>query len=238
MADSNNWSLVGDGNGTPNHSAVAIVVMLILITVGLVFVFAGKKIIKILLVLLGFFFFSIITIVIAGKIVDLSNISKSQRIGILVSALIIGTLGALLTWCLYKLGIFILGFLMGYNLGGLILQFVKLESQWGRIGIMVACGLVIGILAICLMNIMVVIATAFIGSQSVMIGIDVVVNKGYINSVNVLATFKKTQMNATLWAMLGSSIALMLIGIIVQFKAFRDKDKYVIVKEERHVHTS
>ncbi|KXN70334.1 hypothetical protein CONCODRAFT_7090 [Conidiobolus coronatus NRRL 28638] len=238
MADSNNWPLGGDGTGKANTSAVAIVSMLILISVGLVFVFAGKKIIKVLLVLLGFFFFACITIVIAGKIVDLSTITKGQRIGILVSSLIIGILGGLLSWCLYKLGIFILGFIMGYNLGGLILQFAKIESQWGRIGIMIACGLVIGILAICLMKFMIVIATAFVGSQAVMIGIDVVANKGYINSVNVMATFKKTEMNAALWAMLGSSIALMLIGIIVQFKAFRDNDKYVVVKEERHVHTS
>ncbi|KXN70340.1 hypothetical protein CONCODRAFT_78893 [Conidiobolus coronatus NRRL 28638] len=203
--------------------------------VGLVFVFAGKRVIKFLLFIAGFVFFGILALYISGRIVDLENITQGQRIGIIVGSVITGLLGGLLSWCLYKLGIAILGFLAGFNIGGLIVNSISSldDNYWGRLGIMIGCGLAIAILTLFLMNIMIVVATSFVGAQGFMIGIDFIANKGYVDFVRVTTTLKSFHLTPVLWAMLGSSIVLTLIGILVQFKSYPKAQYYNIERQNK-----
>ncbi|KXN70341.1 hypothetical protein CONCODRAFT_78894 [Conidiobolus coronatus NRRL 28638] len=214
-----------ENGGAPNTDAASIIIGIIAMVLGLIFVFAGKRVIKFLLFISGCIFFAGLTIIISGKIVDLNNITSTQRIIIIVFTVLIGLLGGLLSWYLYKLGIAIIGFLAGFNIGGLIVNGISSldDNYWGRLGIMVACGLVIAILTLFLMNIMIVVATAFVGSQGFMIGIDFIANKGYVNFVKVTSSLKSFKLTPTLWAMLGSSIVLTLIGTLVQFKLSASK---------------
>jgi hypothetical protein len=214
--------------GDPRRDAGSIIAAIILYIVGLTFVFAGKRVIKILLFIVGFIFFGALSLVIAARIVDVESVTSGQRIGIIVGSVIVGILGGMLSWCLYKLGIAILGFLMGFSIGGLIVNGISSlqDSFWTRLGIMIGCGLAVSILMIFLMSIMIVVATSFVGSQLFMIGVDVLANKGYLMFVEVYSKFKSVQMTPVLWAMLGSSLVLTLIGILVQWKAFSKKEYY------------
>jgi hypothetical protein len=207
--------------GEPNTDAGSIIAGVVLMLIGLVFVFAGKRIIKLILFVVGFVFFGALSVWISSLIVDIDNITQGQRIGIIVGSVVVGLIGGLLSWCLYQVGVVLLGFLGGFALGGLILSGVTtLDSYWARFGIMVAIGVVIAIVTLIFMNLMIIITTSFVGSQAFMIGVDAIANKGYTQFAQVTTHLQSVSMTAVLWAMLGSSIALALIGIIFQYKAY------------------
>jgi hypothetical protein len=208
--------------------AGSIVGAIILWILGLAFIFSGKRIIKILLFIVGFIFFGLFSLFIATNIVDTESITSSQRIGIIVGSVIAAILGGMLSWYLYKLGIAILGFLMGFSIGSFVVHRIpSLETHfWTRFGIMVASGFAIAILAIFLMKLMIIISTSFVGSQMAMIGVDLIINQGYSKFILIYIKSKAIQVTPVLWVMLGSSIILTLIGILFQWKAYSKKEYY------------
>ncbi|KXN70345.1 hypothetical protein CONCODRAFT_70744 [Conidiobolus coronatus NRRL 28638] len=208
--------------GPIRKDAGHIVGAIILWIIGLVFVFAGKRIVRFLCFVVGFFFFAFLSLLISGAIVDDERATNAQSIGIIVGAVIVGIIGGLLSWWLYKFGIFIMGFLAGFTIGGLIVQAIQAldDNFWASIGICIGCGIVIGILMLVFMNIMIIITTSFEGSQLFMVGVDLIANKGYATFTEVYQQTFAIRMTPALWGMLASSLVLTLIGIIFQYKAY------------------
>ncbi|KXN70342.1 hypothetical protein CONCODRAFT_85374 [Conidiobolus coronatus NRRL 28638] len=207
--------------GSVRTDAGSIIMCIVLVLIGLTFVFTAKRIIKFILFIAGFIFFALVCVWIASLIINFSNISNAQMGGIIVCSIISGIIGGALSWSLYQVGIIILGFMGGFVLASLILSGVtSFDNYWARFGIMVAIGVIIAVITFIFMDFMIIITTSFIGSQAFMIGVDAVANEGYAQFAQIASETRAVIMTPALWAMLGSSIVTTIIGIIFQYKAY------------------
>jgi hypothetical protein len=202
----------------PRTTAIPILIMMSLIMIGLIFTFLGKRIIKILITILGFFLFIFICLWISNACTDLSKLSVGQKIGIIIGSIVVGVLGAVLSWYLYKVGVCVLGFFIGFQVGGFLIQNL-VQSRLTLTIIMVVCGIIFATLAIFLNHIVIVLFSSFVGAELVFVGIDVVANKGLLDLIGVTGNRKAAEMNASIWCMLIAGVVLGCIGSFVQFRA-------------------
>jgi hypothetical protein len=222
LANGTNAQQVIEDPAGPVHTGPGyIMVCIVLMLISLTFVFAGKCVIKLILFIVGFIFFGLLSVWIASLIVNFGNISDSQMIGIILGSIIAGVIGGGLSFCLYQLGVVILGFIGGFALATLILSGVtSLNSYWASLGIIIAVGVIVGVITFIFKNLMIVITTSFIGSQALMIGVDAIANKGYSQFAQITPELQTVTMTPVLWSMLGSSIAITIVGIVFQYKVY------------------
>jgi hypothetical protein len=205
----------------PNTGGAAIATCIILMIVGLVFLFAGKKIIKIIIALHGFILFAGLTFIIASAIThNFENTSRGGAIGVIVAAVIIGVLGAMLSWCLYKVGVFLLGAAVGALIGNIIVQFFNQPPLWLHLTIVIILALIMGCLTIFFLKLFIILTTSWQGANYFMIGVDTVANKGFAELTKSLADGNNRTWTGSLIAMVVSTFLIALLGALVQFKVF------------------
>lgn len=131
------------------------------VVLGLLACFAGYRIFRVLIGILGF----LAGASAAGGLIW-TFVTQSQIV-VVVAAILGGLLGAALLSIFYFLGIFALGALFGGLLGYLTAPAVHLEPVVGAILV----GIVAGVLALAVQRLLITISTAFVGSWAVLAGV-------------------------------------------------------------------
>jgi hypothetical protein len=176
------------------------------IGLGALFCFFGYRLFKIVLGIAGFIWGGFL---VAGIVF---NFTHSILVTV-IAGLAGGIIFALLAVLLYYVGIFILGTYLGGAVGFFILALFGLAIPVWLVLILAVVG---GILALIFQKFMIVLATSFVGSWAVVIGISYLVPKSSTGIYPIIALVS--------WIVLG------LIGMIIQYRLTARKQ----IEEETH----
>ncbi|KXN72386.1 hypothetical protein CONCODRAFT_77832 [Conidiobolus coronatus NRRL 28638] len=209
--------------GTPNKSAAFIVSGVLCMIIGLLFVFVGKKLIRFLIAFAGAFAFFIITITISAFIVDFNSISNNQTIIILVSAGIFAVAGGILSACMWKVGMVLLGFLNGISLGQIVTR-AFVAKPWVQVTVMGSVGLIFAIFTCFAMNLVTIAYTSFFGAHLFITGVDLIANTGYNQfSTSSITNGEVVSLSPGAWGMFASVFIISIIGTLFQWKTVKSK---------------
>ncbi|KXN70338.1 hypothetical protein CONCODRAFT_78892 [Conidiobolus coronatus NRRL 28638] len=202
----------------------AIASSVILMVIGIIFIFFGKRLIKFLGFIAGFLFFGAIALLIASRLVDFNNWGFPN---VIASSEVRGVL----SYCVLRLGVMFLGFLTGYSIGGIILQSTQSLGFWAQLGIMIGFGAVGAILALFFIDWTILITTSYIGAQTLLVGVDVIVNKNYIDFVKANTNLIYIKCTPLLGGMVGCAFLLTIVGAVFQYKVFTKPNYYEVEKQ-------
>ncbi|KAI9294712.1 hypothetical protein K502DRAFT_316610 [Neoconidiobolus thromboides FSU 785] len=190
----------------------------IFIIVGLIFTFAGNRILKFIIFLAGGALLAYLTFLAANAIVDFNTATDGQKIGIYVAMGVLGLLGGFLAVCIWQLGLALLGGCLGASIGLLINRTNVIPGKTGQIILVVVLAIVFAILTFIFRNVLVIIATAVFGATTFMMGVDYFAKTGFNTLFQNIGQGPAPTPDAKIWAMIGSTIVIAIIGILVQFK--------------------
>jgi hypothetical protein len=190
------------------------------IAFGSISCFFGYRIFRLILGILGFFLGALA----AGGIAF--YLTNGSQIIVLIAALAGGIIGAGIFALLYFVGIFVLGAILGGLIGTLISTALGGSLQFF---IQIILAIVGGVIALIFQKFMIIIATAFSGSWSIVTGI-------YYFITGDLELYRMFQhpgnlfiMNVNFYIMLLCWLILAIIGIVIQYKITQKrpyKEKY------------
>jgi len=189
--------------------------------IGLILCFFGIRLLQATAFFVGVYLGYILMYSILGS----SGVTNNYALifGSLGFGILVGLFMILLLKCLVALVLFLIGFVAGWYLGIWILSWVEIQhgsidaSTWRWI-VLVACGVVIGIVTACLPKLFLAIATSWVGSYLVFYGIDVFAQTGYADAFQLILTghAKSFTWTNAIYGMLIGNIVLAVIGILVQ----------------------
>jgi len=215
-----------DGSFTATGIATAIVLMVI----GLVLVFFGHKLFKPVLFITGGFICAALTYVLLVTIESNKGqplFGASRSIAFFFLVIVAGILGGLLFTCLWKLGLFAIGALLGFTLGSFILGIASnglIHSETGRVIFLSVLALAGGIGILFIEKPMLVLGTAFPGSYGFFFGLDIFLNTGFKEGMqNFLSGGGLYVTSGVVYGMLGGVLGLAVIGCVVQFRDTKRK---------------
>jgi hypothetical protein len=176
--------------------------------------FFGYRIFRLILGILGFFLGALV----AGGIAF--HLTNGSQIIVLIAALAGGILGAGIFAMLYFVGIFVLGAILGGLLGTLISTALGGSFQFFM---QLTLAIVGGIIALIFQKFMIIIATAFSGSWSIVTGV-------YYFITGNLELYQMFQhpgnlfiMDINFYILLLNWFILAIIGTIIQYKITKKK---------------
>ncbi|CAO3583525.1 unnamed protein product [Absidia cylindrospora] len=160
---------------------------------------------------------------------------------LLVVSVIVGILAGLLLSCCFFLAVYLVGALLGFFAALWLLSWVTngvIQSNWGR-AILIIVFVIVGIVLMAFFErILMVIATAFIGSFAIFIGIDVYLKTGFVESVISFLRARSTSIIAEatpqLRGMLGGCLGLAIVGALIQFCQLRRHSQPPPTWNQRH----
>ena len=202
-----------------NHIALYSTSAVFLIIVGLLLVVRGYKIYRFAIMLASAVFVAIFSISIA-KSVD-NNISDTS---ILIIGIVTGIVGAILGYKFYKFCLFLVGALSGVFLAGVILQLkqpILIESQAGRIVLVIILAIIGAILVVKIEKIAVVVATSIIGSYMIMLAIDLFANWGFKNAIGLWKQGDFQVANNNVYILVAGFILVSIFGVFIQRKSLK-----------------
>lgn len=145
-----------------------------------------------------------------------------------VVVFVAGLIGGALAACLWRLGLFALGMLLGFFVGSFILGFSSngtIQFDIARSLFLIVLAIVGGVAIVFLEKTLVVVATAFSGSHGVFYGVDAFVNTGFSNGIRMFVSGGGVYIaNGSVYGMLAGVAVLAVIGAAYQF---RDKNRMV-----------
>jgi hypothetical protein len=149
----------------------------------------------------------------------------SRQLIMTIIVLVAGLLGGAMVACLWRLGLFAIGMLLGFTIGIFFLGFVSngtIQSETGRVIFLAILSIVGGIAIFFFEKVLLVLSTAFSGSYGAFLGIDVFANTGFSNGIQTfLSGGGEYEATYTVWGMLAGVLALAVLG---SFYQFREKD--------------
>jgi len=195
------------------------------LVLGLLWVFLGYRLIKVVLFLGGFVLFFFILLIVLNS--HATSLAQWLRYVIAAGA---GLIGGFLFVVLRKVGYFLFGFLLGAVIGAIVLAALSgplsgvFTSALVPLIIILVCGLVVAIATVFLSRHLLIFATSINGAY--LVGVTVDGLAGLNTSVSTLVTHIITNFNekfsfGTSWqpfAVLGGIAVLAIIGIVVQYK--------------------
>jgi hypothetical protein len=207
-------------------------VLIAVILVGLIWCFAGYRVLRISLFFGGFILFYFVTY---EGLHAIPKVAAALADWILMAiAAGVGILGGILVIFVFKAGIFLMGFILGSVAAVIVVSFTPLNTIineniqgastfWVFIACVVGLGIVVGILAIIFVKFIVVIVTACNGSFVIMAAVDRLT--GW-NLLHVLTgVFNRTVplvamdwKNYQTYVIFGGLILLAVAGIVIQFR--------------------
>ncbi|CAG8486346.1 6391_t:CDS:2 [Ambispora gerdemannii] len=210
-------------------TAHTVILGIILIIVGVIYCFFGRRFYRLTMFLLGFYVGSLITWVILTNAEPNNGYGKAASVILLVVSLAVGLIIGLITMCCADLAVWILGGLAGYTVALFILALADngiIHSKAGRI-IFILIFIIAGFLLMFFFkNIMIILSTAFIGAYSIILGLDMFVRTGFKESVRLFMDGNHDIVyNATwkVYLMLAALLALFILGSIFQWSYHRDR---------------
>ena len=199
-------------------SGALVVSSIILTIIGLLFVIRGYKIYRIAIMLISGIF-------LAHFCVSVAN-SSSPTITdqtLLIIGIVSGIIGAIIGYTFYKFCLYIVGALAGVYVGSIILSLKQpslIESQGGRIAFLIIFGLIGSILVHKVERIAIMGATSIIGSDMIMVAIDLFAKTGFANTLNLWESgnFDSHIQNKNVWVLVVGFVLVSIFGFVVQRK--------------------
>ena len=170
-------------------TASAIASGVICIVFGLLFLFAGYRLLKPMLFLAGLYVFTILGFAILTKAQPAGGYPNSDAV-LFWGSLAIGVLGGILSLVLFQFGLTMLGVLAGFCLSVFILSLKSgglIESAGGRIALIVVLCLLGAILIHFFEKPLIIIFSSMGGSYSIVYGIDTFAKMGYVATLRAYA---------------------------------------------------
>jgi hypothetical protein len=180
----------------------------ILLVGGLLSCFAGYRVFRVVLAFFGFVF---------GVLVASSVMGSEQTMWTIVAALAGGTIGALILFAAYFVGVALIG--AGFGAGIALLVWAALGREPGIIPVIVLAVLgAIGALA--LQRYVIIVATAIGGAQTAIVGgAALITHQGLdMSARSVFRIYPLDPLPATQWDLVGF-VVLGIIGLMVQLRA-------------------
>ena len=169
-------------------------IMLLLLLFGALECFLGYRIFRVITALVGF--------IVGAAIGGVLGFFTAQQLGALIGGLVVGILGGLLAFKLYKLGVFVICFFAGAALG-LVLGAAAGDQSMAFAFAGIA-GLALGVLGVILTGPLIIISTAIGGGMSCGMSLGTIMS------------------NMGLGLLLG--VVLSIVGILLQFYMEKKKD--------------
>ncbi|KAI9207623.1 uncharacterized protein BJ171DRAFT_493256 [Polychytrium aggregatum] len=196
----------------------------ICIIAGLLFVFFGYRLFRIILFVAGFYVLATIGFIILSYVEPAQGWQNHDTI-YLVACIAFGIVGGLLAGFLVKLGLACIGAMGGFLLANFILAWKDgglISSGWGR-SLFLALMVVAGIIIIFIFEkIILIVSTSVIGSYSALFGLDMFIQTGFVESVQSFLganhTIPPYQSNGKVYGMLAGMVVLAILGIFVQYR--------------------
>ncbi|KAL3898596.1 MAG: hypothetical protein SGCHY_002629 [Lobulomycetales sp.] len=212
-------------SASQNVRVSEIVTAIVLIITGLVFVFFGHRLFRPILFLAGFYVFGVLAY---SALIAIETNRGAQLFGtnrdwlFIVIVIVAGVIGGSLFACLWKLGLFAIGLLLGFTLGSFILGLISngaIQSEVGRIIFLSVFALAGGIAILFFERVLLVLGTAFPGSYAVFFGIDLFAKTGFKNGVQTFISGQGVyNATAAVYGMLVGVVLLAIIGCVYQFR--------------------
>ncbi|CAO3600233.1 unnamed protein product [Absidia cylindrospora] len=157
--------------------------------------------------------------------------SNSETI-LLVVSVVVGILAGLLLSCCFFLAVYLVGALLGYFAALWLLSWVTnglIQTNWGR-AILIIVFVIVGIVLMAFFErFLMIIATAFIGSFAIFIGVDIYTKTGFadsvINFLHARSTSVIAEATPQLRGMLGGCLGLAIVGSLIQFCQVRRRSQ-------------
>ena len=187
------------------------------IVAGLILVFVGYRIFRVALALATTYF------VYALMYSLLVGVGVTEAAIVCWTSLAVGMVAGAIVLCYYKLGIFALGCVAGGSLAVWIMSWTDIPfitSVGWRWAFIIVLALIVGILALFLIKVVAIVATAWVGSFMTFVGIDVFAQTGFAQAVSEILSGQVATPNLyspAAYAMLSACVVLAIIGMIVQF---------------------
>jgi len=209
-----------------NEQWIQLGISILVIIVGLFWVFLGYKLIRIVLFIAGFVVFSFLTFELLKTHVVEKNLLPSWSNYVLSA--IAGIVGGFLFLLLAKIGTFLFGMLIGILATTLIfgttpLGSVNLENLY-QLLIILGVGLITGLLTVLLSRPLLILGTSFNGSFLIGNAIDLQWIQSGVSELlkEILRDITKhinyDTGNLRAYGVLGGVLVLTIVGIIVQWK--------------------
>jgi len=199
---------------------------IIVIIIGLLWVFLGYKLFRVVLFMAGFIVFWFVTFELLRTLLVQKNMFPLW--GAYVAAAVAGVIGGLLFFIIIKLGYFLFGMLLGMLFTALLFAATPL----GNLGllvlyqflIIVAVGILVGVCAVLLSRPLIIIGTSFNGAYLV----GNVIDSQWVHSgiaellLNVISHIQGSiefdKSNLKPYAVLGGILVVAIVGVVVQWK--------------------
>ncbi|PVZ97050.1 hypothetical protein BB558_007018 [Smittium angustum] len=218
-------------NGSLTASGITAGVILMIL--GTIFLFYGRKLVKITIFFGGFFFLSIFCLVLTYWIRAPLNGENTRALIYVVLSIVLGLLGGALALWLYKINLLIIGVLGGFSLAVYIMNWSStgfFSNNWAKIIFIIAFMIVGGLLVVFLERPAIIGSTSTYGSYSIFVGIDCFTRTGFKESI--ISVFRKTtnpvKNTPSMYGMLVGTIIFAIIGATIQFK--------ITSKSKKHPH--
>jgi hypothetical protein len=205
-------------------SSEAIVFGVLLIVSGLVLAFFGYRLFNFILFLAGAYTGGLIAYIIVIN-TEPSGGYANRDVIIIVAVLIVALITGLLTLCIWRLGLTLIGGLAGIALGMFILSWVSggvIQSEVGRIVFLTLLALLGAIVIHFFVRPLLIAGTAIIGAFSFIVGVDIFAQTGFalaaqqfINDHNAL-NLSAFETNSRMYGMLVGFMATAIIGALFQ----------------------
>jgi len=227
---------------TPNEQDfITLALNIIIIIIGLLWVFLGYKFFRVVVFMAGFIVFWFVTFELLRTLLVQKNMFPLW--GAYVAAAVAGIIGGILFFLIIKLGYFLFGMLLGMLFTALLFAATPL----GNLGllvlyqflIIVAVGIIVGVCAVLLSRPLIIIGTSFNGAYL----IGNVIDSQWVHSgiaellLNVVSHIQGSiefdKSNLKPYAILGGILVVAIIGIVVQWK-FTAGEPHEEKEENKH----
>lgn len=203
-----------------------IVFSVVLFISGLYLCFVGGVYQNFTMFIVGFYLGSTVAMIVLTNVQE--KLGTNGDTILLVVSIIVGILTGGLLCCCFFLAVYMLGILLGLAAASWLLSWSTnglIQSEWGR-AILFVCFAIAGLLLMVFFErLMFVIATSFIGSFAIFLGIDVYAKTGLLELVQSMYRARSLDLviEATpqLRGMLGGVLGLTIVGALVQWALIR-----------------
>ncbi|OMJ21069.1 hypothetical protein AYI70_g3698 [Smittium culicis] len=224
-ADSSGSDVIEFSKGT--ITASGIVPGIILLIIGIMFTFFGRKLVKAMIFLAGFCFVGIIVLYVEYKIRAPNDGENTRAIIYFIVAMLCGVLGGVLCLFLYRVGVFLIGVLGGFALANFILTFSAtgvFNQNYARIIFIVVFCIIGGVLTLFMERPAIIASSSVYGSYITFVGIDCFAKTGFKESILLIAQGYQSikGRSSSVYGMLAGTVILAIIGMIVQFRTTKN----------------
>ncbi|KAJ1983749.1 hypothetical protein H4R34_001081 [Dimargaris verticillata] len=213
-------------NGSYHLFAEDIIAGILLIVIGFLFCFFGRRLFKLVLFLAGFCVVGLLVLLACFRIRPPHADETTRTILYYVAGIIGGVIGGIACVCFWFVGLAFIGALGGFAVSVWLLSLKDgglIESTWGRVLLVVLLVVAGMVIIFFLEKHVIIIATAIWGAYAMMVGIDSFAHTGYRQHLSAIFggdTAAIYHTSGKVYAMIGSTVALAAIGIIVQYRSF------------------